>query len=149
MNAFTPLLFICALAFWSSGCVSDLSAERTGEVDSSPKAFVQYGLDRCSEAYLICVYEAQPTRGCKNEVEIQATVVDRIKGKKHVGERFAFRRGSDSGPFDSARLRGELFYVFLGEDADGRLYVDAQDPQALWKYSAELHRIVEKYRRKG
>jgi hypothetical protein len=149
MKAFTPLIIFGALAIWGSGCASDLSSERAGEVDSPVKAFVQYGLDRRSEAYLVCVYQAETTGGSKSEVEIHATVVDCIKGKKRVGERFSFRRGSDSGAWDLARLRGDLFYVFLDEDADGRLFVDAQDPQALWRYSAELHRIVAKYRRKG
>ncbi len=149
MNAFTPILIFGALAMWGSGCASDLSSERMGEVDSPVKAFVQYGLDRRPEAYLVCVYQAETKGGSKNEVEIHATVVDCIKGKKRVGERFAFRRGSDAGPFDLGRFRGELFYVFLDKDADGRLFVDAQDPQALWEYSAELHRIVEKYRTRG
>jgi hypothetical protein len=149
MNTFTSLLIFGALAMSLSGCASNLSSERAGDVDSAVKAFVQYGLDRRPEAYLVCVYEAETTGGYKHEVEIRATVVERIKGKKHVGEKFAFRRGSDAGPFDLGRFRGELFYVFLDKDADGRLFVDAQDPQALWEYSAELHRIVEKYRRRG
>jgi hypothetical protein len=150
MNAFTPLLILGALLMMcDSGCASDLSSERAGEVDSPVKAFVQYGLDRRTEAYLVCVHHAETTGGSKNEVEIHATVVDSIKGKKHVGERFAFRRGSDSGVWNLVRLKGDLFYVFLDEDADGRLFVDAQDPQALWGYSIELHRIVEKYRRKS
>jgi hypothetical protein len=146
MNAFTSLLIFGTLSVSVSGCASDLSSERAGEVDSPMKAFVQHGLDRRREAYLVCVYEAEATGGYKNEVEIHAKVVNCIRGKKRVGESFAFRRGSDSGAVVWP-LRGDLFYVFLDEDADGRLFVDAQDPEALWEYSAELNRIVEKYKR--
>jgi hypothetical protein len=91
MNAFTPLLIFGALAAWGFGCTSELSSERSGEVDSAVKAFVQHGLDRSSEAYLICIFQAETTGGSRNEVEIHATVVDCIKGKKRVG------RGSRSG----------------------------------------------------
>ncbi len=148
MNVFTPLVILGALLVWCSGCASDLSSERAGEVDSPLKAFVQYGLDRRPEAYLVCVYQAE-TGGSKSEVVMHATVVGCIKGKKRLGEKFAFRRVAESGDWDLARMRGDLFYVFFDEDAEGKLFVDVQDPQVLWRYSEELDRIVEKYKRKG
>lgn len=149
MNALTSLFLLGALAMWGPGCASHLRSERSGEVDSPAGAFVQYGLDRRAEAYLVCVHRVEPTGGAKNEVEIQAVVVDCIKGEKRVGERITFRRVSDAGSWDLDRMEGALMYVFLDQDADGALFVHAQDPQALWGYSAELQRIVEEFRKKG
>jgi hypothetical protein len=142
-------LVLVALASVLSGCVSPLTPERTGEVGSPAKAFVQYGLDRRAEAYLVCVYHAERTGGAKNEVEIQATVVDRIKGTSQVGESLSFKRVSDSGDWDLPGMRGKLLYIFLDQDADGRALVDSQDPQALYGFTDELQTIVAKYKRKG
>lgn len=149
MQTLPVSLALAALASVLSGCVSSLTPERTGEVDSPIKAFVQYGLDRRAEAYLVCVYQAERTGGAKNEVEIQATVVDRIKGTRQLGESLSFKRVSDSGAWDLPGMRGKLHYIFLDRDADGRTFVDSQDPQALYGYTDELQTIVAKYRSKG
>jgi hypothetical protein len=149
MQTLPVSLALAALASVLSGCVSSLTPERTGEVDSPVKAFVQYGLDRRAEAYLVCVYRAERTGGAKNEVEIQAMVVDRIKGTRQVGESLSFKRFSDSGALDLPGMQGKLLYMFLDWDADGRAFVDSQDPQALYEYTDELETVVAKYRRKG
>jgi len=149
MKPLAVATIVAALVVSLSGCVSHLTPERTGEVDSPAKAFVQYGLDRRAEAYLVCVYQTEATGGLKNEVEIHATVVDRIKGTKQVGERFSFKRVSDSGAWDLHGMIGRLLYVFLDQGADGRAFVDIQDPQALWGYTDELEEIVARFRRKG
>ncbi len=148
MKTLAISLALAAVALSLSGCASSLAPERRGEVDSPIKAFVQYGLDRRPEAYLVCVYQAETTGGLKNEVEIRATVVDRIKGTKQVGEILSFKRVSD-GAWDLPGMRGALLYVFLDQDTDGRAFVDIQDPQALWGYSDELQKIVARFRREG
>ena len=149
MKALAISLTLAALALALSGCASSLTSERKGEVDSPIKAFVQYGLDRRAEAYLVCVYQAEMTGGAKNEAEIRATVVDRIKGTKLVGESLSFKRVSNSGAWDLPGMRGRLLYVFLDRDADGRAFVDIQDPQALWGSKDEFQKIVARFRRKG
>jgi hypothetical protein len=118
------------------------------EVDSPSKAFLEYGIRSHPEAYLACLWEVEKTPEGDNWAEIRATVVESIKGSKKTGERFTFKRITDSGVWDFAYLRGGLYYVFLQNSADGRVSVDAQDPNALWKYSDELRRVVARYRQK-
>ena len=120
-----------------------------GEVDSPNKAFLDYGLRSQAEAYLVCVWQVDKTPGDGNGADIQATVLESIKGPKKIGEKFRFQRISDSGVWDFAPLRGGLYYVFFKKGVDGRVSVDVQDPGALWKYSDELRRIVERYRKQG
>lgn len=120
-----------------------------GEVDSPLKAFLEYGLRFQAEAYLVCVWQVDRTPGDGNGADIQATVLESIKGPKQIGEKFRFQRISDSGVWDFAPLRGGLYYVFLKRGIDGRVSVDVQDPGAMWKYSDELRGVVERYRRRG
>ena len=120
-----------------------------GEVDSSIKAFLEYGLRAQAEAYLVCVWQVDRTLGDGNGADIQATVLESIKGPKQIGDKFRFQRISDSGVWDFAPLRGGLYYVFLKRGNDGQVSVDVQDPGAVWKYSDELRGVVEHYRRRG
>jgi hypothetical protein len=120
---------------------------RKGEVDSPPKAFLEYGLRYHAEAYLVCVWQVEKTPDGGNWADIQATVVECIKGSKKRGEKLTFKRISDSDVWDFASLRGGLYYVFLQKGIDGGTSVDVQDPQALWNYSDELRRIVEHYKK--
>ncbi len=64
---------------------------------------------------------------------MQATVVDGIKGSRQVGESLSFKRVSDSRVLD--------------QDAEGRTFVDSQDPQALYEFTVELQTIVAKCKR--
>jgi len=147
MKTLATSLTLAALALALSGCTSSLATARKGEIDSPTKAFVQRGLDGSAEAYLVCIYQAERTGGWKNEAEIQATVVERIKGAKPIGDRFSFKRASDSDTRNPSYLRGKLFYVFLDQAADGNPVVDIQDPLALWEYTEELQLIVAAFKR--
>lgn len=149
MRTLPVFIALAALISGLTGSVSPLTRERTGEVGSRAQAFVQYGLDRRAEAYLVCVYHAEMTGSAKNEVEIRATVVDRIKRPKQVGESFSFKRVSDSGDWDLPGLRGKLLYIFLDQDEDGQIGVDSHDPGAVYEFAVELQTIVGMYKREG
>ena len=112
--------------------------------------------DNKPEWYLVCDYavRVQP-HGIKHlaakgweEVVISCTVVDSIRGGKKVGERFEYRRYREGKSKNTKSLIGGLRYVFFVESADGKRFVDPQDPASVWKHSKELARVVESHRPK-
>jgi len=118
-------------------------------LDSDLKKFHHYGIQNHAESYLVCLYDVEKTGGPKNEAEIKATVVDRIKGEKRFGEEFVFRRVSESSFEQLLRMRGGLYYVFLKKEDDGKMAVDGQDPAALRKYSDELGELVQRHKQRA
>jgi len=119
-------------------------------LDSPSKVFHHYGIQSHPEAYLICVYQVEKTGGGKNEMKLNVTVVDCIKGTRKVGERFVFTRVSEGSPEEVAQaiqnIQGGLYYVFLTLWDNGQVAVDAQDPIAMWGYTDELREIVDRHK---
>ena len=120
-------------------------------LDSPSKVFHHYGIQWHPEAYLICVYQVEKTGGGKNEMKLNVTVVDCIKGTRKVGERFVFTRVLEGTPEEFAQripnFQGGLYYVFLTLWDNGQVGVDAQDPIAMWGYTDELREIVDRHKR--
>lgn len=108
-----------------SGPGSDADADG---LDSSTKVFHHYGIHSHVESYLVFVSAAEKTGGGKNEMEIKTTIVDRINGRRTVGERLVFRRVSDASPEAVSRsignMPGRLYYVFLNLQDGGALSLD-------------------------
>ncbi|MEO5804807.1 MAG: hypothetical protein ABIR24_14885 [Verrucomicrobiota bacterium] len=142
-----PLKEICSVcgARMFSAEPQDVDAD---SLDSDLKTFHHYGIQNHAESYLVCLHDVEKTGGPKNEAEIKATVVDRIKGEKRVGEEFVFRRVSDSSFEQLLRMRGGLYYVFLNKEDDEKMTVDGQDPAALRKYSDELREMVHRHKQR-
>jgi len=132
-------------------CGAKMLSAKEGDIDadsldSSTRLFHHYGIHAHAETYLVCIYHVQEGEN-KNRVHIEATVVDPVKGSKKEGEKMVFTRILEDETSDAfgARMLGGLFYVVADLDDDTTI-VDPQDPAALWKYTEDLRRMVERHK---
>ena len=83
------------------------------------------------------------------KLEIEATIVEVYRGKRKIGDRIKFTRVFDGKFGDISHLHGSLYFVRFDKapnPAIKQTIVDAQDPQAVFSYTAEFHAIAKKHK---
>ncbi|MBI4659812.1 MAG: hypothetical protein HY735_13310 [Verrucomicrobia bacterium] len=134
---------VCGAALLSPG-VTNVDAD---SLNSPEKVFHHYGIHAHIEAYLVCVYSVEKKRETNlDTIQIKATVIDRIKGKKKIGERVAFLRCFDYQLGDVSYMNGALYYVIFRRFENGEVAVDSQDPIAMANYEPELEAVAERHK---
>jgi hypothetical protein len=133
-----------------------LGGELREEVDSYEEAF-HHALHNAPEIYLICFYQVEKKVWAEEweQLKINATVVDVVKGALKVGERIEFERVLDGKYGDISKLEGSLYYVQFHRNNDeksprfGKLDIDPQDPFALFRHSPDFSVQADKYKKKA
>ncbi|WP_367870730.1 hypothetical protein [Luteolibacter sp. Populi] len=123
-----------------------------GEVDSHETAFHRT-LHESKEIYLVCYHKVEVKRlnNILRQIDIGATIVAVVKGKKTIGEKITFTRLADEEPRNVPGMLGGLHYVAYipaggGKDEDtAGLTINAQDPHAVFTYSAGLSAIAAEH----
>ena len=124
------------------------AGNRPAEIDSHESAFhimLHDGAGFC----LVCYsrVEKKLWRGGE-KLEIEATIVEVYRGKRKIGDRIKFTRVFDGKFGDISHLHGSLYFVRFDKapnPAIKQTIVDAQDPQAVFSYTAEFHTIAKKH----
>ena len=101
------------------------------------------------ECYLITIYDAKAGKNNikKPQMDIKATIVGVIKGKREIGDKIEFDRVCDKGFREGSKYEGEMYYVFYhrapmnGSPNQGQLYIDSQDAVSLFKFAEKRAEI--------
>jgi hypothetical protein len=119
------------------------------EIDSHASAF-HHAIHNSAEFYLVCLYDVhkKPWNKDWEQLEIKATIVLPIKGRKPMGEKISFERVLDGKYGDISHMDGSLYFVRYDKvegAASGeprKLGIDAQDPHAVFRSSEDLFRVA-------
>ena len=126
------------------------AGERPVEIDSHESAFhimLHDGAGFC----LVCYtkVEKKPWRGEWEKFEIEATIVEVYRGKRKIGDRIKFTRVMDDKFGDISKLHGSLNFIRFDKalnPAIKQTIVDAQDPQAIFRFSEAFHKVALKHK---
>ncbi len=126
------------------------------EIGSYEEAF-HHALHKAPEIYLVCYYQVDKKTWAKDweKLEIKATIVEVIRGKRKIGERIEFERVLDGKYGDISKMAGALQYIQYyrnkheGSPEFGKLYIDPQDPIAIFPYSTAFSAMVSEHKAKA
>ena len=106
-----------------------------------------------NECYLIAIFD---TKNGSNrlripQLDIKATIVGVLRGKKRIGDKIEFSRLSDEAFSKPSDFEGELCYIIYhkqpmdGSPIQGQFYVDPQDPLSMFKYTEKTAEIAAQH----
>ncbi|MBN8460531.1 MAG: hypothetical protein J0M04_22095 [Verrucomicrobia bacterium] len=132
------------------------AGELREEIDSAKEAF-HHALHDAPAIYLVCYYKVEMKlwNGDWEQLDIQATIVEVVRGDQKVGDRINFERVMDGKYGDISKLAGSLYYVQLyrndheGTPNFGKLDIDPQDPLAVFPYSQERSAMAAEHKKKA
>ncbi len=143
MRQILTSVFLASICF----CSAD---EKPPEIDSYESSF-HYRIHDSVEFCLVCYtsVEKKPWRGAGEQLLITATIVDVIRGSRKIGDRIKFQRVLDGKYGDISHLSGSLNFIRFDKapnPAFKKTIVDAQDPQAVFRFSEAFHIVALKHK---
>jgi len=124
--------------------------DKPKEVDSYESSFhfmIHDGDGFCLVCYTSI--EKKPWGKVFEQLEITATIIEVYKGTRKIGDKIKFNRVLDGKYGDISHLQGSLQFVRFDKahnPAIKNTVVDAQDPQAIFKFSEKLHKVARKHK---
>lgn len=137
---------ILAVVLWSSFPVA-------GELDENngPNEYIHQVLHRAVEVYLVrydaVVKSARAYGTGDDRIDVSATIIEGIKGKRSTGDRIEFFRVLDGRYKDTNKFVGQLYIVFYEETENGAV-INPQDPSAVTMHSIEKLQYLQNHKKK-